>query len=96
MRKYFMVRFTYKKDEVFTIWYDSDATDINNIDYYDGFVLEGGKLLSSNDIDEIKAYATDHDITLEDQLDTFDLSNIMELINSVELTESCKELLVLC
>ncbi|MDE6593529.1 MAG: hypothetical protein K2K57_10780 [Oscillospiraceae bacterium] len=82
MREYYIVEFTLKGHNYFTIWYTDDR---------DGFVTSGDKIYRSGTLNELKKYAENNNISLhDDEIARFDIDRLL----GVDISEmSCDEII---
>ena len=80
MKKYYLIKVIYRNREFFLIWYS---------DIEDTFLLHEQKLLMFKNLKDIKIFAEKQGFLLEEEITVYDFSNIIDLINHVELSENC-------
>lgn len=83
MKKYYLVRVIYKNRDFFLIWYS---------DIEDAFLLFEQKILIFQNINDVKKIVEKQNLLLEEEITVYDLSNIIDLINHIELSENCHTL----
>ncbi len=85
MRDYYLIRIIYKDIDVYLIWYCSDDED--------GVLVHEERLLTFANVEEAKSFAEEQEWLLNEGISLYDLSNITELIDKIELSENCHELI---
>ena len=83
MKKYYLIKVIYENKDFFLIWY-SDMEDV--------FLLLNQKKLIFKNLNDVKKFIEKQDFLLEEEITVYDFSNIIDLINHIELTESCHTL----
>lgn len=84
MAKYYLTKIIYNGLTYFLIWYSNDE---------DGFLLFDQQLLVFFSVEEANTFADKEHIIFEKGITVFDLSEIIELINNVEISQNCRILI---
>lgn len=84
MAKYYLTKIIYNGLTYFLIWYSNDE---------DGFLLFDQQLLVFFSVEEANTFADKKHIIFEKGITVFDLSEIIELINNVEISQNCRILI---
>lgn len=82
--KYHLTKIKYDGVSFFLIWFNDEE---------DGFLLFESRLLTFFSKEEATAYANRERIFFEAGMTVFDLTNVLELINTVEISQSCRTLI---
>ena len=84
MAKYYLTKIIYNGLTYFLIWYSNDE---------DGFLLFDQQLLVFFSVEEANTFADKKHIIFEKGITVFDLSEIIELVNNVEISQNCRILI---
>ena len=82
--KHYLTEVVYDKKRYFMIWYSGDE---------DGFLLSDQRLLVFPSIEEANIFAQKEKITFETEESVYDFSDLIGLINNVQLPENCRVLI---
>lgn len=83
MKKYYLIRVIYENRDCFLIWYS---------DIEDAFLVYEQKLLMFKNLNDVKRFAEKQVFLLEEEITVYDFSNIIDLINHIELSQNCHKL----
>lgn len=84
MVKYYLTKIIYNGLNYFLIWYSNDR---------DGFLLFNQRLLVFFSVEEANIFADKEHIIFEKDITVFNLSNIIELVNNIEISQNCRTLI---
>ena len=84
MAKYYLTKIIYNGLTYFLIWYSNDE---------DGFLLFNQRLVIFFSVEEANIFADKEHIIFEKGITVFNLSKIIELINNVEISQNCRNLI---
>lgn len=80
----YLTKIIYKDTNIYLIWYSDDK---------DGFLIYQNRLLMFHNIDDARIFVKEQKISLEEEMAIFDLSKIGELLNNIDLSENCRNLI---
>lgn len=84
MANYYLTKIIYDGLNYFLIWYSSDK---------DGFLIFDQRLLVFFSVEEANIFADREHIIFEKDITVFDMSDIIGLINNVEISQNCRILI---
>lgn len=84
MKKYYLIKILYKIKILYVIWYEDDE---------DGFITEDQKLILFDSIEDAKIFCSKNKIFPENEVVTYDLTNVLDMAEHISNSKDCRILL---